>query len=120
MSFPWKPWRCFITTQPGPAISCNPDEVRLGCLATGTGNPSIKNAASPEFGGDGFFVGERGIEIRGRLASTFDGADKPMQAFDAAKRLGDAEPGGSQRRLNNRHGLAIPLERTWKQTPTLA
>src|SRR5438876_2032969 len=39
MSFPSKPWRCFITTQPGPAISCNPDEVRPGCLATGAGNP---------------------------------------------------------------------------------
>src|SRR3989442_7928819 len=82
MSFLSKPWRCFITTQRGPAISCNPDD------------PLIKNAASPEFGGDGFFVGERGIEIRGRLASTFDGAHKPMQAFEAAKLIGVAEPGG--------------------------
>src|SRR5438874_1366632 len=80
MSFPWKPWRCSITTRRGPAISCNPDEVRPGCLATGAGNPLIKNAASPEFGGDGFFVGERGIEIRGRPASTFDGAHKPTPA----------------------------------------
>jgi len=39
MSFPWKPWRCSITTRRGPAISCNPDEVRPGCLATGAGNP---------------------------------------------------------------------------------
>src|SRR5438034_1720288 len=43
MSFPSKPWRCFITTQPGPAISCNPDEVRHGCLATGAGNPLIRS-----------------------------------------------------------------------------
>src|SRR5439155_7164992 len=43
MSFPSKPWRCFITTQPGPAISCNPDEVRPGCLATGAGNPLIRS-----------------------------------------------------------------------------
>ena len=68
--------------------------MRPGCLATGARNPLIKNAASPEFGGDGFFVGERGIEIRGRLASTFDGAHKPMQAFEAAKLIGVAELGG--------------------------